>query len=156
MKAALIQGNRTGFRAVAVTMPVPPGDGQAVIFIVWSRYNPVKYTDPDRKTGRAVLHKDDFQTQIDLAILQIVRPDFGKTTEGKIIVDKLLRTNEHGRIIKTDLNKGNQGDENPITAFYDHKSDFLYVDENLPYIAYAPTLAHDGTHKKEFDEGKKI
>jgi hypothetical protein len=50
-KPAFTWGNRTGFRAVVVTMPVPPGGCGAVIFIFWSRNNPVKYTDPD---GRAL------------------------------------------------------------------------------------------------------
>jgi GTPase len=42
-------------------MPVPPGDCRAIIFIVWSRDNSVKYTDPD---GR----EDDI-LKVDLSII---------------------------------------------------------------------------------------
>jgi hypothetical protein len=50
IKSAFIQGNRPGFRAVAVTMAASPGGCGAVIFIFWSRDNSVKYTDPDGKS----------------------------------------------------------------------------------------------------------
>jgi hypothetical protein len=49
LKSAFTWGNRPGFRAVAVVMPVPPVGCGAVIFIVWSWDNPVKYTDPNGK-----------------------------------------------------------------------------------------------------------
>jgi hypothetical protein len=59
IKLAFIQGNRPGFRAVAVVMPVPPVGCGAVIFIVWSWDNPVKYTDPD---GRELNDLNEQQT----------------------------------------------------------------------------------------------
>jgi hypothetical protein len=55
MKPAFIRPSRAKFLVVAVTMAVPPRGCGAVIFIVWSRDNPVKYTDLDGKADRSFI-----------------------------------------------------------------------------------------------------
>jgi hypothetical protein len=60
MKPAFIRHSRAKFLVVAVTMAVPPRGCGAVIFIVWSRDNPVKYTDPDGR-DTIFLTKDDIK-----------------------------------------------------------------------------------------------
>jgi hypothetical protein len=116
----------------------------------------VKYTDPDGKSGQlADFFKSKFQVDVDRAIRQIESTDFGKSSEGKIIVAKLREMNNNGRIFTADLNKNNKNDKKVTTAVYDPKSDVLLLDENLSPSSYAPTLAHDGTHKKDRDENKQ-
>jgi RHS repeat-associated protein len=118
--------------------------------------NPVKYVDPKGRAGQlADFYKSEFQVNVDSAIMQIEGTGFGKSSEGKIIVAKLREMNNNGRIFTADLNKDNKNDKKVTTAVYDPKSDVLLLDENLSLSSYAPTLAHDGTHKKDRDEGKQ-
>jgi hypothetical protein len=56
MKPAFTRGNRPGFRVLTVTMPVSPRGYRAIIFIFWSRDNPIKYTDPDGKDLKSWLY----------------------------------------------------------------------------------------------------
>jgi hypothetical protein len=63
--------------------------------------------------------------------------------------------NRSSRILSADLNRNNRNGKEVINAVYDDKTDLLFIDENLSPLAYAPTFTHDGTHKKDFDEGKR-
>jgi hypothetical protein len=144
------------FRPAAARTTTALGSGGVSIFVFVSGGNPVKYTDPDGRAGQRLdFLKDKFRVDIDIAIRQISSTDFGKSNEGKIIVAKLSEMNDSGRILPADLNKNNHGDNNGVNAIYIKESDLLVIDENLPSFAYAATLAHDGTHKKDSDEGMR-
>jgi hypothetical protein len=94
--------------------------------------NPVKYVDPDgRSGGLASLFRDEFRQNIDKAIAKIASSEFGKTLEGKVIVDKLFEMNNAHRIISVDLNVNNNGDKITNGA-YDKKEDIIFLDINLP------------------------
>jgi hypothetical protein len=82
IKPAFTRPSRAEFRVVAVVMPISPWGCGAVIFIVWSWNNPVKYTDPG---GR---EHNDFSTS---TLSQGDPKKFEKPWYGKIpIISNLL------------------------------------------------------------------
>jgi hypothetical protein len=58
IKPAFIRPSRAKFQVVVITMPSPLEGYRAIIFIVWSWDNPVKYTDPDGRDSGYALDKE--------------------------------------------------------------------------------------------------
>jgi hypothetical protein len=110
--------------------------------------NPVKYTDPDGRSGERQEDNSD-KTKIARAINNIEKTKFAKTYDGKIIIGILRELNNNDKITIKDLDSGD-------SAQSKQDSNFEYsieINSSVPEKALAGRLVHEGTHIKNMQAG---